>query len=357
MHTVLKKAASLILFLAFLGNFSSALAAEPAAIVSQTAVTSSARQFRSSGRADLAKLSQQEIAQLLSQAPDHYNGPLFDQTPSCQAPFSAGTVTVAALQAATARLNALRRIAGLPAVTLDEGLCSSAQYGAVIQATRGSLSHTPAAPADMSTDFYQKACAASSSSNLAAGYSLVEAVDGLMEDSSPSNIQTLGHRRWQLSPLLGKVGFGYAESNTRYRCYTAEKVFDTSAAPGSYDFISWPASGNFPTQLIQQRTAWSISLNHERFQTPTGDVRITVTREADGKTWALYTGCKDGLFSVTPSGYGPDSCISFRPGDGCTDPGTYTVRVSGLKTADGQAVTDFSYQVILFDLNHLAACS
>ena len=254
MHTFLKKAASLILCLAFLGNFPSALAAEPAA-VPQTAVVSSARQFRSSGRADLAKLSQQEIAQLLSQAPGHYDGPLFDQTPSCQAPYSAGMVTSAALQAATARLNALRRIAGLSAVTLDAGLCSSAQYGAVIQAARGSLSHTPAAPAGMSIDFYQKACAASSSSNLAAGYSLVEAVDGLMEDSSPSNIQALGHRRWQLSPLLGKVGFGYAESSTRYRCYMAEKVFDTSAAPGSYDFISWPASGNFPTQLMQQRTA------------------------------------------------------------------------------------------------------
>lgn len=356
MHTFLKKAASLILCLAFLGNFPSALAAEPAA-VPQTAVVSSARQFRSSGRADLAKLSQQEIAQLLSQAPGHYDGPLFDQTPSCQAPYSAGRVTGAALQAATARLNALRRIAGLSAVTLDAGLCSSAQYGAVIQAARGSLSHTPAAPAGMSIDFYQKACAASSSSNLAAGYSLVEAVDGLMEDSSPSNIQALGHRRWQLSPLLGKVGFGYAESSTRYRFYTAEKVFDTSAAPGSYDFISWPASGNFPTQLMQQRTAWSISLNHERFQTPSGDVRITITREADRNTWALYTGCKDGLFSVTPSGYGPDSCISFRPGDGCTDPGTYTVQVSGLKTTDGRTVTDFSYQVILFDLNHPAACS
>lgn len=145
MHTFLKKAASLILCLAFLGNFPSALAAEPAA-VPQTAVVSSAWQFRSSGRADLAKLSQQEITQLLSQAPGHYDGPLFDQTPSCQAPYSAGMVTGAALQAATARLNALRRIAGLSAVTLDAGLCSSAQYGAVIQAARGSLSHTPAAP-------------------------------------------------------------------------------------------------------------------------------------------------------------------------------------------------------------------
>ena len=356
MHTILKKVACLILCLAFLCNFPSALAAEPTATTPQTAVVSSARQFRSSGRADLAKLSQQEIAQLLSQAPGHYKGPLFDQTPSCQAPYSAGKVTDAALQAATARLNVLRRIAGLSTVTLDAELCSSAQYGAVIQAARGSLSHTPASPAGMSTDFYQKACAASSSSNLAAGYSLVEAIDGLMEDSSPSNIQALGHRRWQLSPLLGKVGFGYVESSSRYRCYMAEKVFDTSAATGSYDFISWPASGNFPTQLMQQRTAWSISLNHERFQTPTGDVRLTITCEADGKTWVLYTGCKDGHFSVTPSGYGPDSCISFRPGDGCTDPGIYTVQVSGLKTTNGRAVTDFSYQIILFDLNHPAAC-
>lgn len=36
------------------------------------------------------------------------------------------------------------------------------------------------------------------------------AVDGFMEDSDAGNIAMVGHRRWQLNPKMGKVGFGTA---------------------------------------------------------------------------------------------------------------------------------------------------
>ena len=96
-----------------------------------------------------------------------------------------------ALQAAADRLNALRRIAGLPAVTLDLSLCEDAQYGAVIQAANGSLDHYPDRPAGMGDSFYQQAKSASASSNLAAGHTLTGAVDAFMDDSDASNIATL----------------------------------------------------------------------------------------------------------------------------------------------------------------------
>ena len=168
--------------------------------------------YLDSGSASMDKLSQAEIAGLLEDNPLTLPDNVFDQVPSCSAPYGAGKVKTNALQAAADRLNALRQIAGLPAVQLDLTLSEQAQYGAVIIAAQGALSHTPSQPADMDDAFYNKAYEATSSSNLYAGKTLTTAVDGFMDDSDASNIDRLGHRRWQLNPQLGKVGFGYAES-------------------------------------------------------------------------------------------------------------------------------------------------
>ena len=89
---------------------------------------------RNSGSPDMEKLSQQEIESLLAESPLTLPEEVFDAAPSTAAPYTTGKVKASALQAAADRLNALRRIAGLPAVTLDLSLCENAQYGAVIQA-------------------------------------------------------------------------------------------------------------------------------------------------------------------------------------------------------------------------------
>ena len=109
-------------------------------------------------------------------------------------------------------------------------LSRSAQYGAVIQAAQGSLDHYPDQLPGMSDDFYKEARSASSTSNLSAGYTLVGSVDSWMEDSDASNIAGVGHRRWQLNPVLGKVGFGFALGEGGYGAYAAEKVMDKAAA-------------------------------------------------------------------------------------------------------------------------------
>ena len=96
---------------------------------------------RDSGSLDMEKLSQREIESLLAESPLALPEEVFDAAPSTTATYSAGKVKASALQAAADRLNALRRIAGLPAVTLDLSLCEDAQYGAVIQAANGSLDH------------------------------------------------------------------------------------------------------------------------------------------------------------------------------------------------------------------------
>ena len=216
--------------------------------------------------------------------------------------------------------------------------------------------------------FYREAYKATSSSNLwlnpinnaLAKTGPAQAVDDFMMDNF---VLSVGHRRWQLNPSLKKVGFGYvadhvvssAEDGTiseRMSEYTAEKVFDTSGKAGNYNFIAWPASGNFPNS--QQPGVWSISLNPEKFQQPIqSDVRITLTRESDGAVWKF--GGSDGWLSVNTDGYGINNCIVFSP-IGISDVpnsskciGTYTVRVDGLVSASGRTVKTFEYQVNFVD--------
>ena len=305
---------------------------------------------RNSGSTALPKLSAQEITRLLEQAPLALTGELFDVQPSVTAPYSTGQVKSSALQAALNRLNAMRRIAGLPSVALDASLCQSAQYGAVVTAANGGLNHYPTKPAGMDESFYKEGKSACSSSNLSAGSSLTGAVDAFMEDDGSNNVATVGHRRWQLNPSMGKVGFGYAESGTGYGRYVVEKVFDRSGGSVDYDFVAWPASGNFPGDLISRSVPWSISLNPKLYSTPSAsDITVTVTRQSDGKTWTFRSGSADGIFYVSTTGMGEGPCIIFRPAsDSYT--GSYTVSVQGLKAKNGQSVADFTYQVDFFSL-------
>lgn len=308
-----------------------------------------------SGSLDMEKLSREEIVALLEDAPTQMPDEVFVTEPSCQAPFVAGQVRNEVLQAATKRLNALRRLAGLPNVTLDNALSQNAQYGAVIQGANGDLDHHPDRPEGMSDEFFNQAASAASSSNLSAGRTLIAAVDGLMHDNSGSNLTSLGHRRWQLNPTLGKVGFGYARTSGSYGTYVAEKVFDTSGEGCEYDFVAWPASGYFPQSQFGGNLPWSVTLDPEKYSVPrASDITVTLKRESDGHSWTFTGGesySTDGsgkYFNVNTSNYGVSNCIIFRP-DGVTQyDGLYTVTVTGLQTKAGEDVT-FGYQVDFFD--------
>lgn len=311
--------------------------------------------MKDSGSASISKLSKQEIVDLLNSAPLTMPDAPFVTAPSCTAPYSPGKVKTEVLDAAAARLSALRRVAGLPAVTADPALCEEAQYGAVLLAA-SEFSHYPAQPSDMDNSFYSKGKSATSSSNIYAGLPLTYTPDGFMDDSDGGNIDRLGHRRWQLNPQLGKVGFGYAVVNTGYRNYTAEKVFDRSGTTSDYNFIAWPSSGNFPNDLsaFEKNTAWSVTLNPSRYQTPSASsVSVTLTRESDGKSWSFsgrnsYQASGSGLyFNVETNGYGVNNCIIFRPDGIDKYEGIYTVTISGLSPKSGSD-SSLSYQVDFF---------
>jgi len=319
--------------------------------------------FIDSGFLENGKLPKAEILRILEENPkpvptNPYH--IFSVEPGIKSPYSTGKVKDEYLVAATNRLSALRRIAGLGAVTMDASLNENAQYGAVLLAA-SNFSHTPEQPSDMDDDFFKTATAATSSSNIYAGCDLTQTPDGFMKDYGMNNTPRLGHRRWQLSPYLGKVGFGFAlnyGNSNGMRKYAVEKVFDTSAVPKDYMFIGWPASGNFPRQLFDGSTAWSVTVSPNYYSRPEpGKISVELTRESDGKKWTFLNAesyddpSADKYFAVNTEGYGSVSnCIIFRP-DGIEKyDGVYTVVISGLEDGIGNPVT-LSYKVDFFGAN------
>ena len=310
-----------------------------------------------SGSNSLPKLTMEEIAALLAANPDETMPEPFAVLPSTTAPYAPGQLKQEALTDALNRLNALRRLAGLPQVTLDMQLSEKAQYGAVVSAANGTISHTPNRPANMEDSFFNTAYEASQKSNLFAGMSLTASSDGFMDDSDAYNVSALGHRRWQLNPTLGKVGFGYATTSTGYREYVTEWITDTSGEGCAYDFIAWPSSGFFPNNIptaFHRNTAWSVTLSTARYRTPSADsVKVTLQRASDGKTWVFsnantYTPANSGLyFNVSTQNYAVSNCIIFRPDGIGTYEGVYTVTIEGLQTVAGTP-TSLTYQVDFF---------
>ncbi|MBR7056275.1 MAG: hypothetical protein IKI17_04210 [Oscillospiraceae bacterium] len=296
-----------------------------------------------SGDITVPKMTREQISDLLAANPLTLPKELFDEQPSVTAPYRTGKLKDEVLQITVNRLTALRAIAGLPAVELDASMCESAQYGAVLLAA-SKFSHYPPQPEDMDDEFYRRGYSATSSSNIASGYTIVGAVDGFMDDESAKNIISVGHRRWQLTPELKKVGFGYAKGKT------TEKITDHSGPSIEYRFLGWPSSGYFPNNLFWRNVPWSIELNSATYKT-TSQVSVLLTRESDGRVWSFsedqdYDPSTNGDF-FQHSG----KLLIFRPGDVEKYEGLYTVSVSGITDQAGQAV-DFTYQVSFFDANY-----
>ncbi|HET6164754.1 MAG TPA: hypothetical protein VFG37_13885 [Planctomycetota bacterium] len=120
----------------------------------------------------------------------------------------------------------------------------------------GHLEHTPPNPG-MPDDEYRDGYAGTSQSNLfsasdpAITAELERSVDCYMEDSDPSNIGRVGHRRHCIHPQLQLTGFGNAEH------YSAMWSFDRSRRLEQMPAIlPWPAAGWMSARHFDAKHAW-----------------------------------------------------------------------------------------------------
>jgi len=302
------------------------------------------------------------------------NQSVFEVVPSATAPYTLGKVKSKHLEDGLNAVNFARYLAGLPHdVVLDKSLEKQQQAGALVNAINKNLSHTPKRPDKMSDEMYRLATQASSTSNLSMGrlelYNTI--FKGYMSDnSSQSNLDTVGHRRWIINPLLKKTMFGMASSvessGGSSRPYSSMYAFnqERSASEVEYQYIAWPSAGYFPLEVFSPQDPWSVSLNTAIYDAKkTANVAVKVTRERDKKVWNLNKNSRNysgDLFNVDTEGYGIAYAIIFRPGyiDSYRNDDVYQIEISGLTKVDGKAATikystQFFQMLTTFDSNEV----
>jgi len=289
----------------------------------------------------------------------------FVEEPVVTAPYGAGQLTDALLDSGLSYFNYTRYAANLPEVQLSDEMNEISQHGAVVLAALDyGLDHFPPQPDLMDGTFYEIGYEATSTSNLHMRYGyegnpLQYGVQGFLDDPGDNNMLSLGHRQWMLNPTLLNVGFGFARAQSGSE-YILTKVHDSSGAGMDYDFISWPASGNFPTNVFSYDAAWSITLNPWKYLAPqVEDLVITMTRRSDGRTWLFNAGTGAPKhpdtyhLTVNTEGYGVGNCIIFAPGSENigTYQGEYLITVSGIYDLDGTPAS-LCYEVDFFDAEY-----
>ena len=322
-------------------------------------VQSTQEQYAESGRTSISKPDMEELRQLYNSLPTYDK--LYKTEPVVEGTdYHIAVLSDEAYDTAKGLINYYRRVAGLGDITLSDDVNESAAYGALALAMNNSgLTHYPSQPKDMSSIDYNKAYAATTSSNLssASGYSekriISLAVSGQIGDSDSSNIGTLGHRRWLLNPGVKTLGIGSANNNYNY--YTDIRVFGDgiqSESVNDYDFIAWPSSGANLTDTFPKYTPWSVTLNPKVYYTPT-DVSVEVKSLRYGTTWyfdnntGYGTSSVDNYFNIERSRYGVANCIIFRPAYQYIDmfKGDYIVTVSNVRRKDTGEYTNIQYKV------------
>ncbi|MFN0206166.1 MAG: hypothetical protein ACKVS6_07610 [Planctomycetota bacterium] len=207
------------------------------------------------------------------------------------------------------RLQQYRYLCEVPfdGMELDAAMNDATLWGAKLCKAIGRLDHTPANPGWPDKD-YKKGYNGTSHSNLSAGSSVVGSVDSYMDDSDPSNIDRVGHRRWCLNPRMLKTGFGNDGP------WSAMWSMDSSRTKiPQIDLIAYPARGYFPREYFHRNAAWSISFVSSKITPRAADkVKITVTPLDE---W--YAPARDPLpitdFYFNSDGFGGSKCIIFRP--------------------------------------------
>jgi len=195
------------------------------------------------------------------------SGCLYTQTPNVGA-CNAGTLTMAARNAAMIRVNQIRAIVGIPPVVYDTTHDSQVQQAALVMAANAALSHTPP------KNWYcwtQAAYDGASTSNLHLGMSTdgkIASPAGVVDELAiDMNVESLGHRRWILDPFLTRTSYGFVNGSPKVNVgwpYSYSGVLrvidniDANLSGLALDYVAYPV-GNFPASLLPN--GWYLSFS------------------------------------------------------------------------------------------------
>ena len=213
-----------------------------------------------------------------------------------------------------ARLNGYRYLAGLSYdVQLKDEHNLTCKYGAHLCDVIGRIEHTPAKPPGMDDATYRRGYEGTSRSNLfwtSGADGLTGSVNGYMDDSDPSNVARVGHRRWCLNPAMRYTGFGAVKG------YSAMWSMDGAGGGASGAIVCFPSAGFHPLAYYTVGTAWNVSLDPGRYQLRSPQVKVYALKSGATRFPADVSGLAEvGLrdVRVDNSGIGITQTIIFRP--------------------------------------------
>lgn len=291
-----------------------------------------------------------ELYELIQRlAPSGTAGAAFVEPPQLHAPFKAGKLDPGFMEEGLRQVQVYRALIGLPFedMTLNDHYNDVAQHGAVMLTQVGHLDHTPPKPATMSEEFYKLAFEGTSRSNLHQGQgTLVAAVDGFMDDSDPSNIDRVGHRRWIMNPEMLQTGFGYAEGFAALYAHDSKR----ESVP-DWDILGFPPPGYYPDEYFAPHYAWCLSMNMKHFEPPAPDDIGIAVEEVNAEFHPVQE-VELNYKNVETGSFGAGPCIIFRPVIP-QDFGKrlYRVTITGLRKKDTKESVPVQYVVEFFNLN------
>ena len=262
----------------------------------------------------------------------------------------AGTLKASVKATLLANLNAIRALHGLPAVSYSTSEDAEEAESSLIMAANRALSHTP--PTSW-TCYSGAGAAGAGASNLIIGWgtglgfgSEDDQLAGWMNEGGSAQ---LGHRRWMLSPFLGKTSYGRVSTvladGTRVTAASL-RVFNFAGGAGSVSgvpaFVAYPY-GDYPVRYFRATDYLSFSAiantggsfganSNVRYTAAT----ITVSGPAGNLTVSDVTSDNDG--------YGVANNLQWRVA-GLQPNVTYTVRISGV-TGAPQGTYSYTFRMV-----------
>lgn len=236
----------------------------------------------------------------------------------------AADTQIGARSEALRRLQAYRHLCGLPwqQMSLVPEWNQRCDAAAEVCRRLGRLDHDPPRPPGVDDARYELGRDGARHSNLAIGGPLWRSVDSYMDDSDPTNIDRVGHRRWCLNPAMLRTGFG---SDQQFHAMWS--MDGSGRGVKGMTAVYYPPRGFVPVDLFGTRRAFSIALL--RGGAPKKDELRAEVQPLDGDYLPVGEPLALDWCAVAGDGFGGSPCVVFRPDGLVVEPGRrYLVSVS-----------------------------
>ena len=294
-----------------------------------------------------------EIVQTFAASvPKDYDAPFFEESGSAEAPYAAFTLTEETKENFVRMESYYRWLEGLSGfAAAEDAVWDNAAKGAVLTEKNvrltGALSHYPEQPEDMDEAFYKAGYQATSTSNIAYGFStgqssILRLLRGFLNDEGYT---VPGHRNTIMTRNGDRAAVGFSDYGAvNTILYTGSPNPQGASVIGNNQpAYAWPTPGCFPAEEISTTAVWSINLNTDIAGLSATPCTVKITDLQSGEEY-IRDSNETGLYSST--GWG--RFISFRPPTAASYSGkSYRVEVFNLADSNGLPLT-LTYTVSFF---------